>query len=91
LARAILKYAPILILDEATSALDSESEKLVQDALNKMLKNRTVIIIAHRLSTIQHADIIFVIKEGKMIEAGQHLELMEKNGEYRKFVKLQAF
>ena len=91
LARAVLKDAPILILDEATSALDSESEKLVQDALKKMLKNRTVIIIAHRLATIQHADIIFVIKGGEIIEAGQHIELMEKNGEYRKFVKLQAF
>ena len=91
LARAVLKNAPILILDEATSALDSESEKLVQDALKKMLKNRTVIIIAHRLSTIQHADIIFVLKGGEIIEAGQHIELMEKNGEYRKFVKLQAF
>ncbi|NND34273.1 MAG: ABC transporter ATP-binding protein [Saprospiraceae bacterium] len=91
LARAVLKNAPILILDEATSALDSESEKLVQDALKKMLKNRTVIIIAHRLATIQHADIIFVLKGGEIIEAGQHLELMEKNGEYRKFVKLQAF
>lgn len=91
LARAILKDAPILILDEATSALDSESERLVQDALNKMFKNRTVVIIAHRLSTIQHADIIFVLKDGLIIEKGQHGELMEKNGEYRKFVQLQAF
>jgi len=91
LARAILKDAPILILDEATSALDSESEKLVQDALDIMFENRTVIIIAHRLSTIQHADIIFVLKEGRIIEKGQHKDLMERNGEYRKFVKLQAF
>ena len=91
LARAILKDAPILILDEATSALDSESERLVQDALHRMFRNRTVIIIAHRLSTIQHADIIFVLKDGLIIEKGQHGELMEKNGEYRKFVQLQAF
>jgi subfamily B ATP-binding cassette protein MsbA len=91
LARAVLKDAPILILDEATSALDSESEKLVQDALRKMFTNRTVVIIAHRLSTIQHADIIFVLKDGLIIEEGQHGELMEKNGEYRKFVQLQAF
>ncbi|MCL4121111.1 UNVERIFIED_CONTAM: hypothetical protein GTU68_005484 [Idotea baltica] len=91
LARAILKDAPILILDEATSALDSESEKLVQDALDIMFENRTVVIIAHRLSTIQHADIIFVLKEGRIIEKGQHKDLMERNGEYRKFVKLQAF
>lgn len=91
LARAILKDAPILILDEATSALDSESERLVQDALHKMLRDRTVVIIAHRLSTIQHADIIFVLKDGLIIEKGQHGELMEKNGEYRKFVQLQAF
>lgn len=91
LARAVLKDAPILILDEATSALDSESERLVQDALKVMFKNRTVVIIAHRLSTIQHADIIFVLKDGLIIEKGQHGELMEKNGEYRKFVQLQAF
>lgn len=91
LARAVLKDAPILILDEATSALDSESERLVQDALNKMFNNRTVVIIAHRLSTIQHADIIFVLKDGLIIEKGQHGELMAKNGEYRKFVQLQAF
>ncbi len=91
LARAVLKNAPILILDEATSALDSESERLVQDALRVIFKNRTVVIIAHRLSTIQHADIIFVLKEGQIIEKGQHGDLMEKNGEYRKFVQLQAF
>lgn len=91
LARAVLKDAPILILDEATSALDSESEKLVQDAMQKLLHNRTVIIIAHRLATIQHADIIFVLKEGKIIEQGQHDELMKKDGEYKKFVQLQAF
>ncbi len=91
LARAILKNAPILILDEATSALDSESEKMVQKALDNIVKNRTVIIIAHRLSTIQHADIIFVLKHGRIIEHGQHDELMHQGGEYKKFVELQAF
>ena len=91
LARAILKDAPILILDEATSALDSESERLVQDAIDKLLEDRTVIIIAHRLATIQHADVIFVLKDGQIIERGVHSELMANNGEYRKFVQLQAF
>ena len=80
-----------MILDEATSALDSESEKMVQKALDNIVKNRTVIIIAHRLSTIQHADIIFVLKHGRIIEHGQHDELMHQGGEYKKFVELQAF
>ncbi len=91
LARAILKDAPLLILDEATSALDSESERAVQDALQRILKGRTVISIAHRLSTIQHADIIFVIKGGRIIEKGKHSDLLQEDGEYRKFVELQAF
>ena len=91
LARAILKNAPLLILDEATSALDSESEKEVQVALAEILKDRTVIIIAHRLSTIQHADIIYVMKNGRIIETGSHRDLIDKNGEYKKFVELQAF
>jgi len=91
LARAILKNAPLLILDEATSALDSESEKEVQLALQSILKDRTVIIIAHRLSTIQHADIIYVMKSGKVIETGNHEDLINSNGEYKKFVELQAF
>jgi subfamily B ATP-binding cassette protein MsbA len=91
IARAILKNPPILILDEATSALDSESEKLVQDALEKLMKNRTTIVIAHRLSTIQHADIIVVMKEGKIMEMGTHKELMGKDGEYGKLVSLQGF
>ena len=82
---------PILILDEATSALDSESERIVQEALAQIIRGRTVIIIAHRLSTIQHADIILVLKHGRIIERGQHGELMQQNGEYRKFVQLQAF
>lgn len=89
IARAVLKDPPILILDEATSALDSESEKLVQDALEKLLKNRTSLVIAHRLSTIQHADEILVMKEGHVIERGTHHELLSQNGEYGKLVALQ--
>ena len=91
IARAVLKNPPILILDEATSALDSESEKLVQEALIKLMENRTSIVIAHRLSTIQHADEIVVIEEGKIIEKGTHHDLMENAGAYRKLVALQAF
>ena len=91
IARAILKNPPILILDEATSALDSESEKLVHEALEKLMKNRTAIVIAHRLSTIQHADKIVVMKEGKIIEMGTHEELIRNNGEYEKLVALQGF
>lgn len=91
IARAVLKNPPILILDEATSSLDSESEKLVQDALEKVMANRTSIVIAHRLSTIQHADEIVVMREGRIIEKGTHQALLEQNGEYRKLVDLQAF
>lgn len=91
IARAIYKNPPILILDEATSALDTESEKLVQDALNKLMKNRTSIVIAHRLSTIQHADEIIVLQRGKVVERGNHQELMDKNGTYRKLVEMQSF
>ena len=91
IARAVLKNPPILILDEATSALDTESEKLVQDALEKLMKSRTSIVIAHRLSTIQHADEIVVLKSGEIIERGTHQELVEKNGEYRKLFELQSF
>ncbi|MEM9886789.1 MAG: ABC transporter ATP-binding protein [Bacteroidota bacterium] len=90
IARAILRNPPILILDEATSALDSESEKLVQDALIKVMQDRTTIVVAHRLSTIQHADQIVVLNEGKIIEKGSHFELLEKGGEYQKLVELQA-
>jgi subfamily B ATP-binding cassette protein MsbA len=89
IARAVLKNPPILILDEATSALDSESEKLVQDALNNLMKNRTSIIIAHRLSTIQHADEIIVIQQGKIIERGNHDILIEGNGLYKKLIQIQ--
>ncbi|MBT33054.1 MAG: antibiotic ABC transporter ATP-binding protein [Thalassobius sp.] len=91
IARAVLKNPDILILDEATSALDTESEKLVQDALTNLLKNRTSIIIAHRLSTIQHADKILVIKDGEIIEKGNHESLMTINeGVYRKLNELQS-
>ncbi|MEM7549005.1 MAG: ABC transporter ATP-binding protein [Bacteroidota bacterium] len=90
IARAILKNPPILILDEATSALDSESEKLVQEALTNLMKNRTSVVIAHRLSTIQHADEIVVIQKGKIIERGGHIDLIEKNGMYKKLNEMQA-
>jgi ABC-type multidrug transport system fused ATPase/permease subunit len=91
IARAILKNPPILILDEATSALDSESEKLVQEALSQLMKNRTSIVIAHRLSTIQYADKIVVMKQGRIVEQGTHQALLQQAGEYRKLVELQAF
>lgn len=90
IARAILRNPPILILDEATSALDSESEKLVQQALEKLMKNRTSIVIAHRLSTIQHADEIIVMNAGVIIERGTHDVLLQKNGEYKKLVRMQG-
>lgn len=89
IARAVLKNPPILILDEATSALDSESEKLVQEALFNLMKNRTSLIIAHRLSTIQHADEILVVQEGQIVERGNHGELLEKRGIYWKLSTLQ--
>ncbi|TND08230.1 MAG: ATP-binding cassette, subfamily B, bacterial MsbA [Bacteroidetes bacterium] len=91
IARAVLKNPPILILDEATSALDTESERLVQDALNKLMQNRTSVIIAHRLSTIQHADEIIVLQKGEIIERGTHQELLQKNGTYKKLYDLQIF
>ena len=91
IARAVLKNPPILILDEATSALDTESERLVQDALNKLMKNRTSVVIAHRLSTIQHADEIIVMQKGEIIERGTHTELLTKHGAYHKLHELQSF
>ena len=90
IARAVLKNPPILILDEATSALDSESEKLVQEALTNLMKNRTSIVIAHRLSTIQHADEIVVIQQGEIIERGTHETLVEQGGLYGKLTEMQT-
>lgn len=91
IARAVLKNPPILILDEATSSLDSNSEKLVQDALIKLMKGRTTIVIAHRLSTIQYADEIVVMQDGRIAERGNHIGLMAKGGIYKKLVELQGF
>nr|WP_319510163.1 ABC transporter ATP-binding protein [uncultured Draconibacterium sp.] len=91
IARAILRNPPILILDEATSALDTESEKLVQEALENLMKNRTSLVIAHRLSTIKHANLICVLHEGKIVEQGTHDELMELGGRYKKLHGMQMF
>ena len=91
IARAVLKNPGILILDEATSALDTESERLVQDALIEMMKNRTSIVIAHRLSTIQNVDLIIVLQNGKIVERGTHDELISKKGAYNKLIELQSF
>jgi subfamily B ATP-binding cassette protein MsbA len=91
IARAVLKNPPIMILDEATSALDTESERLVQDALENMMQNRTSVVIAHRLSTIQKADLIVVMHKGKIVEQGTHDELLAKNGTYSKLVSMQSF
>ena len=91
IARAVLKNPPIMILDEATSALDTESERLVQDALEKLMKNRTSLVIAHRLSTIQKADTIVVLEKGKILEKGTHEVLLEKKGVYHKLVAMQSF
>ena len=91
IARAVLKNPPIMILDEATSALDTESERLVQDALEKMMKNRTSIVIAHRLSTIQNADTIVVMSKGEIVEQGTHEELMKSAKSYKKLVEMQSF
>ncbi len=90
IARAILKNPEILIFDEATSALDTDSERLVQEALDKLMKDRTTIIIAHRLSTIRKADIIYVMKEGEIIEQGKHASLYELGGYYTKLCDMQG-
>lgn len=89
IARAVLKNPPLLILDEATSSLDTESERLVQDAINELMLNRTCIVIAHRLSTVQHADEIIVMEKGKIVQRGRHSELMQQEGMYRKLVEMQ--
>jgi len=91
IARAILKNPPILILDEATSALDTESEKLVQEALENLMKNRTTIVIAHRLSTIRNADMICVMHEGRIVERGTHEELLKKDGAFKRLYDMQSF
>ena len=91
IARAVLKNPPIMILDEATSALDTESERMVQIALENMMQNRTSIVIAHRLSTIQKADVIVVMQKGQIVEQGSHEELLAKNGMYSKLVSMQSF
>jgi subfamily B ATP-binding cassette protein MsbA len=91
IARAVLKNPPIMILDEATSALDTESERLVQQALENMMQNRTSVVIAHRLSTIQKADMIVVMQKGEIVEQGTHEELLSKNGTYSKLVTMQSF
>jgi subfamily B ATP-binding cassette protein MsbA len=90
IARAVLKNPPIMVLDEATSALDSESEKLVQEALENLMSNRTSLVIAHRLSTIQKADQIVVMQNGEIIEMGTHAELIGNNSNYKKLVEMQS-
>jgi subfamily B ATP-binding cassette protein MsbA len=89
IARAILRDAPILILDEATSALDTESERLIQDALDELQKNRTSLVVAHRLSTIENADMILVVEQGEIVERGSHKTLIEQNGMYAQLHKIQ--
>src|SRR6202035_1389828 len=91
IARAVLNNPPIMLLDEATSALDTESEKLVQDALNNLMKNRTSLIIAHRLSTIQNAHFIVVLENGKIVEQGNHHQLVSNNGLYKRLIDMQTF
>lgn len=91
IARAVLKNPPIMILDEATSALDTQSERLVQKALENMMMNRTSLVIAHRLSTIQNADLIVVMQRGEIVEQGKHQELIDKDGTYKKLVEMQSF
>lgn len=91
IARAVLRNPPILILDEATSALDSESEKLVQDALQKVMQSRTSVVVAHRLSTIQNADLILVLENGNIVQSGIHADLVRDEGPYKKFVEMQSF
>ena len=88
IARALYKDAPVLILDEATSALDTESERLVQEALQRLMKGRTTLVIAHRLSTVQHADRIVVMHQGKLLEIGSHRELLEREGSYAKLYRM---
>ena len=89
IARALLRNPPILLLDEATSSLDTESERLVQDALERLMRDRTVLVIAHRLSTVQHADRIVVLDQGRIVATGTHDQLLEMDGQYRRLHDLQ--
>ena len=89
IARALYKNAPILILDEATSSLDTESERLVQAAMQKLMENRTTLVIAHRLSTVEHADRIVVLAQGRVVESGTHRELLAQNGVYAGLYRIQ--
>jgi len=89
IARAVLKNPPYLILDEATSALDTESERMVQEAMERLMKGRTTLVIAHRLSTVTRADCIVVMQEGRIVERGTHQELIDKGGAYRRLYELQ--
>jgi subfamily B ATP-binding cassette protein MsbA len=89
IARALLKNAPILILDEATSALDSESERLIQNALGRLMQDRTVVVIAHRLSTIEHADQLVVLDNGRVVEQGTHAALLARGGNYSMLHRMQ--
>jgi len=91
IARAVLRNTPVLILDEATSAMDTESERAVQEALDNVMKNRTVVVIAHRLSTIRQADMILVLDQGRIVEKGRHEELESKGGLYSKLLRIQEF
>jgi subfamily B ATP-binding cassette protein MsbA len=91
IARAVLGNPPIMLLDEATSALDTESEKLVQEALDHLMQNRTTVVVAHRLTTIQNADLIIVIENGKVVEQGNHQELLAEEGLYQKLITMQSF
>jgi len=89
IARALLRNPPILLLDEATSALDTESERLVQAALERLMRDRTVLVIAHRLSTVQHADRIVVLEKGRVVATGTHDQLLDQQGLYRRLYDLQ--
>jgi subfamily B ATP-binding cassette protein MsbA len=89
IARALLRNPPVLILDEATSSLDTESERLVQEAINRLMENRTVLVVAHRLSTIRHADLILVLENGSIVERGSHEELLRLSNRYKYFYDIQ--
>ncbi len=89
IARALLSDAPILILDEATSAVDTHTELLIQEALSRLMANRTTLVIAHRLSTVRHADLIVVLEQGRVVETGRHAQLLTDDGPYRRMIEAQ--